>query len=62
LIAFFLGNISAKNDQNQFIYVTVMASQSSDIFGDIVYMTGPVDVPGAVVVVGIGYGEAALLW
>ena len=32
LIAYILGNISAKNFQNQFMFVKVIARKSSDIF------------------------------
>jgi len=38
LIAYFLGNISAKNCQNRSMFVEVIASQSSVVFWDTVYM------------------------
>jgi len=38
LIAYFLSNICTKNYQHRFMYVRVIARQSSDIIGDTVYM------------------------
>jgi len=32
LVAYFLSNISARNDPEQFMYVKVIARQGSDVF------------------------------
>jgi len=39
LIAYFIGNISAKKYQNEFIYVKVIANQRWDVFWDTVYLS-----------------------
>jgi len=38
LIAYFIGNISAKNYQNLFMCVKVIANQRWDVFWDTVYI------------------------
>jgi len=38
MIAYFIGNISAKKYQNAFTYVKVIANQRWDIFKDTVYI------------------------
>ena len=39
MIPYFLGNISAKNYRNRFVYAKIIASQRWDVFWDAVYMT-----------------------
>jgi len=38
MTAYFFGNISAKNCQNRFIIVTVIASHACELFWDTVYV------------------------
>jgi len=41
LIAYFLGNICAKNCRNRTVYVKIIASQRRDVFWDTVYIAKP---------------------